>query len=384
MSLRPAGRAWLAPAGACAGLLLAAGLSLAAGPVLAAEPPAAPLAPLAPLATGSAVQLPPAAVAYGPPPGAPHAPHEEAQAAFKRAEAASRDMRFQEALEAYEEVVTKDPTAPFAPTARVRAADLRDHAEGHFEPLAKLDAVRRDPAKNSDRASIEALERDARGFPVGRVRSEAMLVVSQAYEHRLGEPARALAALEAILTDPAADRGTRALALSGAVELYRAKGDLQAAIGAVSRDPDLLPNLTREVRTAVRRARIADVCVGALAVLAALGAWGGIRSVRRLGDVRALVPAALRPGAIAFAFYVGAGGAVFVRLQGDGDPVPFLLLGAAIVGVGAVVRLWAIGDPRRTKGRAALRAVVGVLGMLAVAYLILWRSNGEYLASLGL
>lgn len=366
MSLRRAGRAWLAPAAACAGLLFAA------GPAFADEPPSAP----------SAVQAAPGAVVEGPPPGAPR---DAAQAAFKRAEAASRDMRFQEALEAYEEVAAKDPTAPFAPAARVRAAELREHAEGHFEPLAKLEAVRRDPAKNRDRASIEALERDARGFPEGRVRSEAMLVVSQAYEHGLGEPERALAALEAILADPAADRGTRALALSEAVGLYRAKGDLQAAIGAVSRAPELLPNLTREVRAAVRRARIADACLGVLAVLAVLGAWGGIRSVRRLGDVRALVPAALRPGAIAFAFYVGAGGAVFVRLQGDGgDPVPFLLLGAAIVGVGAVVRLWGMGDPRRTRGRAALRAGVGVLGVLAVAYLILWKSNGEYLAPLGL
>ncbi len=370
MSLRRAARVGLAAAAAWVSV---AGPVFVEGSALAQRPPVGTAQP---------------SVAPGVEPSTPsppeRTPREAAQEAFKRAEAASRELRFQEALEAYEEVGARDPASPLAPVARVRAAELRDHAEGHFEPLAKLEAVRRDPAKNHDRATIEALERDARGFPDGRVRSEALLVASQAYEHAFGEPERALAALEGILTDPAADRGTRALALSEAIGLHRAKGDLRAALGAVRRDPDLLPNLTREVHIEVRRSQIAKGCLGVLAVVALLGVRGGVRAARRLRDVRALVPAVIRPGAIAFAFYIGAGGAVFVRLQGSGDPMPFLLLGAALVAVGAAVRLWSLAEERSTKGLVALRALVGVLGVLAVAYLILWTSNGEYLSPLGL
>ncbi len=309
---------------------------------------------------------------------------EAARSAFSRAEAAAKDLRFEEALSAYEEVAQKDPTAPFAAAARARAVELRAHSEGHFQPFAKLEAVRRDPAKNRDRATIESLERDARAFPDGPVRAEALLVVSQAYEHAFSEPARALAALEPILTDPFADRGTRALALSEAVSLYRARGDLPAALAAVSRDPELLPSVTREVRNEVRRVTIGRVCLGILALIATLGLRGAVRAARRTGDVRALPPLVFRPGALAFAFYVGGGGAVFVRLHGTGgDPMPFLLLGAGIALLGALIRLVSLGDPR-SRLHAIAGAALGVVGVLAMAYLVLWRSNGAYLSPLGL
>ena len=61
----------------------------------------------------------------------------------------------------------------------------RDHTDA---PLIPKSHARRPIADEGAVArAVEALERDARGFPEGRVRSEAMLVVSQAYEHGLGE-----------------------------------------------------------------------------------------------------------------------------------------------------------------------------------------------------
>lgn len=308
-----------------------------------------------------------------------------AQDAFQKAEEAARQLRFAEALAAYEEAAARDPSAPFAPTARVRATDLRAHAEGEFAPLAALEAVRRDPARNRDPAAIAALEEAARGFPDGRVRSEALLVVAQAHAHAFGDPTRALAALESILGDTHADRSTRTLALSEAITQYRAVGNLQGALAAVDRTPDLLPSLTREVRAEVRRVKIARGCLATLGLLAAAALWGAVRAARRLGDVRKLAPLLLRPGALAFAFYLGVAGALFVRFRGgEGDPMPFLGLGLGVALVTVLVRSWAVGETRRSRARAALRASLGAAGVLAVAYLILWRSGPDYLKPLGL
>lgn len=310
---------------------------------------------------------------------------EVAREAFTRAERAAKEMRFPEALAGYEEAARGDPTAPFAPVAQERADDLRAHAEGEFRPLARLESVRRDPGKNRDATEIAALEEEARAFPDGRVRSEALLVVAQAYAHALGKPDQAIGALDRILTDSFAERTTRTLALGEVVTLYRAKGDLAGATLAVNRDPELLPSLTREVRVLVRREWIARGCLGLLGVLALLAVWGGVAGARRLGDVRQIVPLVVRPGALAFAFYVGGGGAIFVRVYGgEGDPLPFLGLGLGVALVGVLVRAWALAEGQRTRRGAVIRAVVAGAGMLATAYLILWKVSGDYLTPLGL
>lgn len=310
---------------------------------------------------------------------------EVARAAFARAETAARELRFADALAAYEEAATRDPTAPFAPTARVRAADLRAHSEGGFEPLAALEAVRRDPTKNRSREAIEDLERATRTFPEGRVRSEALLVVAQAYAHVFEDPTHAIAALEPVLADAHAERTTRTLALSELVAQHRQLGDLGGALTAVERAPDLLPTLTLEVRAEVRRVKLAKACAAALGALVLAALWGGVRGIRRLGDARKLAPLVLRPGALAFAFYLGAAGALFVRFQGgEGDPMPFLGLGLGVAFTSILVRLWSAGDSHVSRPRAALRASLGAFAVVAVAYLILWRASPDYLKPLGL
>ena len=226
--------------------------------------------------------------------GAPRS-REAAQAAFERAERAVKELRFAEALAGYDEAVAADPSAPFVLAARARADELRGRAEGGFGPLARLEAVRRDPGKNRDAAEIARLHEEARSFPDGKVRSEALLVVAQAYAHALGRPDEAIGALEAILGDRFAERSTRALAMAEVVALYKAKGDLAGATAAVGRDPGLLPSLTREVRGLVRREQIAFGCAGVLAALAILAVVGAVKGARRLGDVRRIVPLVVKP-----------------------------------------------------------------------------------------
>jgi hypothetical protein len=173
--------------------------------------------------------------------------------------------------------------------------------------------------------------------------------------------------------------------MSEVVALLKGRGDLAGATAAVRRDPTLLPSLTREVQTLVRREWIARGCMGLLAMLAALAAWGAATGAKRMGDVRKIVPLVVRPGAMAFAFYVGAGGAVFVRLHGgEGDPLPFLGLGIGIALAGMLARAWALRQPRPSWKGAVVRAAATGAGVLATAYLILWKVSGDYLTPLGL
>ena len=303
-----------------------------------------------------------------------------AAAAFAGAEQAARDLRFAEALAAYREAAAVDPSAPFAPIARTRATDLEAHAEGAFAPLARLEEVRRDPRKSSDRAAIEALERDAAQFPPGRVRAEARLVIAEAWWHALGDPARAIAPLEAAIDDRGADRLTRSLALAELVAVLRAQGDVEAARRAVLREPDLSPGLRVEVLRVARRARIRWASVGVLALLAIIGALALTRAVRMAGDVRDVTPKVVRPLAVAFSLYLGGAASIVVRLRGDGDARPFLWLGLGVLAVDVIARTWRLA----WTGGATLRALACVAGVGAVAFLAIERTDAGYLESFGL
>ncbi|MRG94955.1 hypothetical protein [Polyangium spumosum] len=315
-------------------------------------------------------------------PAAPE-PRARAKTSFERAERAAAELRFGEALAGYEAVLSIDPSAPFAKVARARAADLRAHAEGDFAPLARLEAVRRTPSP--DRATIEALARDAATFPPGRVRAEAWLIVAEAFWHRFGAPDRAASALGEAIADPSADKLTRALALNELVALERERGDLAAAHHVVSRFPDLVPSLHAEIGRLVRREKLARAAAGVLGLLGLIGAFSIARLFRRPGrDPEAIVRAVVRPSSVAFALYLGGAAAILVRHHGDGDVRPFLWLGFGVLGVDIVARAWRLGS---RDGRAAARigrAALCMIGVLAVAFLSLEGANAGYLESFGL
>jgi tetratricopeptide (TPR) repeat protein len=305
-----------------------------------------------------------------------------AKVLFDEAERAAADLRFAEALAAYEQAANVDPAAPFARVARVRAADLASHAEGNFAPLARLEAVRRRP--DTDRATIDALARDASSFPDGRVRAEARVCVADALWHRFGALDQAATALDQALADPAADKLTRALAVNELVALERQRGALDAAYRAVSRFPDLAPALRVEVARLVRRVWLRRGSTVLLGLLAAVGVASFARLARRRRDLDAAMRAVIRPRSMAFTLYLGGVAALLVRLHGDGDVRPFLWLGLGVLGMDAIARAWRLGAVDTRAPARIARAVFCVAGVLAAAFLSLERADAGYLESFGL
>jgi hypothetical protein len=330
---------------------------------------------------------PPRAALAGPPDAGGAAPADDRAASrelVRLAERAADERRYPDALAAYEAALERDPSGPFATVARARVADLRAHAEGGFAPLARLDAVRRDPNGGGDRAAIEALERDLASFPPGRVRSEARVVVAEAYWHRLGEPRRAAAALAPVLDDPAADRLTQALALTELVAVDKELGDLDAALAAARAHPALAPRLTEELARLARRGPLRAGALGLVGALAAIGALSFARASARRRDPRPVVRAVVRPLAVAFSLYLGAGAALLVRLHGGEDARPFVWLGLGVLALDLVARAWRLAAADERPLARAVRAASCAAGVVAMAFLILERSGAGYLDALGL
>ncbi len=306
-----------------------------------------------------------------------------ATASCARGEAAAKGLRFAEALAAYRAAIVEDPSAACVSMARARIEDLEAHAEGGFGPLARVEALRRDPKKAADPAEIEALARDLEGFPPGRVRAEARLLVAEAYWHALKDPARAIAAFEAAAQDGAGDKVTRALALAELWSLRKQRGEVREALAEVERDPTLAPALVGIVRRAVLRERIREAAFGVLGVLAAAGAAAIGRLVVRARDVREVPAQVLGPRAVAFGLYLGGAGAALVRVHGGGDGRPFLWLGLGVLAILAMGRAWGLWIGTRPAARAICAAAC-VAGVLAIAFLAVERTDASYLEGLGL
>jgi hypothetical protein len=92
----------------------------------------------------------------------------------------------------------------------------------------------------------------------------------------------------------------------------------------------------------------------------------------------------VRPVAIGFALYLGAAGAVLVRLYGAGDVRPFLWLGAGVLAMDVIARSWRLGSSEQRPAARIVRALACAAGVIAVAFLALERADAGYLESFGL
>jgi tetratricopeptide (TPR) repeat protein len=311
------------------------------------------------------------------------APRAAAEASCARADRAAKELRFAEAVAAYREAIETDPSAPCTGAARARAENLAARAEGGFVPLAEVEAFRRDPGKTGDRAAVEALEHDIEGFPPGRVRVEARLLVAEAWTHRLGEPGRAIAAFEAAAADTSGEPLTRALALAELWVLRQKRGEIREALATMERDPGLNPALLAAVRRALRRDQAGKAALALLGGLAAIGAASVAVLLRRARDVRDVPSLLVRPLAVAFALYLGAAGAVLVRIHGEGDVWPFLWLGLGVLALSAVARAFPRALRARRRAVRMTWALACAAGVVAAAFLAVQRTDPSYLEGLG-
>jgi hypothetical protein len=358
------------------GLGVALGVALAIFGVTrrgAAEGPVASDAPDAP-----AVLVAPAA-----------ATRARAEAIFSQAERDDDALDFADALARSAEARALHPGSPNTPRAEARATALRTHAEGSFAPLAKLERVRRDPARSSDPRAVEDLVHEAESFPPGLVRVEVWVLAAEAYAYRFGRPLDAEPLLERVLADPLADVVVARKAARDLVTLRLGRGDLTGAEDAVRKaGPRADPQLARDVRRAARRRSVHLASIALLVAMAILAARAVIVAMRRraAGAAGAPVRAALATTwklALAYSVYVAVFGALLASGYEAGTTRPFLYFGLVLLPIVLLARAWAAaggGSVAARGGRAALCA----LSVAAAAFLVLEGVDVSFLDGMGL
>jgi hypothetical protein len=290
-------------------------------------------------------------------------------------------LHFDDALAHYQASAARLASGRYTPRANTRVTDLRQHAEGGFAPLVRLETVRRSPALSNDPAQIDALVRDALAFPPGKSRVEARMLASEAYLGRLHRQEDALPLLRLVLDDPKADALTMREAASELFTSYLGAKRFDDALTLAHAYPKLLEtNAERKVLRLRRRTpiRLAAIAVLALLVLFAMAAFARPSRELALGAVRRLAPMALVFAALAS----GVGGVLASRYE-QTSPYPFTAMGPAIFAIALLARAWSASGSERREARV-LRAVVSFAGVFAAAFLMLDRMDPIYLQGFGL
>jgi hypothetical protein len=293
--------------------------------------------------------------------------------------------RFAEALEDDGAAAAAAPNTRWALRASDRADWLRARSEGGFGPLARLEAVRRDPSSSSNPAVIEALARDLESFPPGQVRVEARMLVAEAWMGRMHRPQDAIGELRDVAGDPKADVLTGRLAERQLVDALVATGRIDEAAAEVRAHAARLdPRFVKSVERLVRRRQVRIAAMAVLGAFVALAAVGLTRAARRreLGvagrGVRAIAPLALL-----FVALVAVAGGVLASNYESGNAAPFLWLGAAVLPLVLVARAWSSVGSGRAAARVARAALCGG-AVVAAAFVVLDVLDPQYLTGFGL
>jgi hypothetical protein len=281
--------------------------------------------------------------------------------------------------------VAAAPGSVWAQRASARVAWLEARSEGDFGPLARLERVRRSPSLADDPEAVDALAREVRSFPPGKVRVEAQMFVAEAWLGRLRRPADALPLLRAVSDDPGADPLSSQLAERAIVDTLAGQGRLdEAAAEASSHAGRLDARFVKQARARARRRALRRGAIAELAGFAGLAAIALLRARRRgaLGEARAALRG-LAPVAVAFAAYVAAAGGLLASRYESGNAAPFVRLALAVLPLLLLARAWgSVGSARSAAriGRAALCAV----SVFAAAFVLLDAVNPSYLEGFGL
>ncbi len=291
---------------------------------------------------------------------------EAAEGHYFLASLADEALDFPTALTEYRASVAGDPSSRYAARALARIDDLAEHAEGGFAPLVALERVRRDPRRADDPREIAALETTAGGFPPGRVRAEARLLVADAYFGRLDRPRDAARVFLALAGDTAAPRDVRDLA---AARLVEARGRLGEESLAVREVTSLRADagVQRNARVRARRVVLHRVALVSVTLTALAGVLALVLAVRR-GAGRRVLRAWARPLPLAHIGMLTVGGALLAKSYDGHEGAPFYALGGGTLAVYLAATAWSVAGSTHGLARA-VRGVACGIAVLAVAYL---------------
>jgi len=276
-------------------------------------------------------------------------------------------------------------TTRWAFRASDRITWLRARSEGDFGPLRRLESVRHDPALSDDPATLEALVHEADGFPPGMVRVESRMLVAEAWLSRLNRPDDAIALLRRITDEPRIDPLTLRLAEHELVDALIALGRIDEAVAEVTAHPSRLDlRYVRQVKRLRTRQYVKYAAEGILAVFALLSLAAVVRAGQRqvLGEAwRAL--RGMLPAAALFVAFVALGGGFLASQYETGNARPFLLLGAGVLPMVLLARLWSVVGSQARAARVARSLLCGA-GVMATAFMLLEVMTPQYLEGFGL
>lgn len=309
-----------------------------------------------------------------------------AEALYAQARHDDEAFLFAPALAAYDRARALDPSSRDAPRAEARAAFLRSHSEGDFAPLVALEHVRRDPVLATDAEAIDTLVRTAEAFPPGQVRVEVWVLAAEGYGRRFDRPGDAMTLYRRILDDPGAPNIVTQKASRDLVTMLTARGDFTGAREVLAHAGDRAdPKLSREVMRLARRQSLGRVAVTALIAMAVLALRAFVvaaRTGRTKNVLRGLGRTA--PVAVVYAAYVGLLGALLASGFEAGTSRPFLVLGAVLVPLLALARLWSAAAPSSSTLARLARALLCSVAVLGAAFLVVRSVDVAYLEGMGL
>jgi hypothetical protein len=217
------------------------------------------------------------------------------------------------------------------------------------------------------------------------VRVEARLLVADAWLGRLNRPDDAIALLRLVTAETKIDALTLRLAERELVDTLIAQGRIDEALAEVAAHPTRLDaKFVRQVKRLRTRRVVRFAAMGVLGAFALLAVTALVRARQRrvLGEAW-MALRALLPTAALFVAFVALGGGFLASQYETGNAQPFLLLGAGILPLVLLARLWSAVGSQARAARVARSLLCGAT-VMATAFVLLDTVTPQYLEGFGL